>query len=65
MCIRDSTKPPTAAKAFDALEAVLKWAETEHDIDCIQLMNLKRLQSLAARKPVSYTHLYNVMYLMF
>ena len=45
-----NTKPSTAAKAFDGLETVLKWAKTEDKIDCIQLMNLKRLQSLAARK---------------
>ena len=39
-----------AAKAFDALETVLKWAKAEDKIDSIQLKNLKRFQSLAARK---------------
>ena len=39
-----------ADKGFDALETVLKWAETEDEMDCTQIMKLKRLQTLAARK---------------
>ena len=45
-----NTKLSTAAKAFDVPQTLLKWVETQDEIDCIQLMNLKRLEPLAARK---------------
>lgn len=45
-----NTKLQITAKAFHVYEIVWKWTEAEDEIDYIQLMNFKRLQSLTGRK---------------
>ncbi|KAK9686741.1 hypothetical protein QE152_g36986 [Popillia japonica] len=44
---------PTHDEAFTCLEKAMKWLERQAESDTIQLLSLKRLRDLAAKKRVS------------
>nr|CAH7713116.1 unnamed protein product [Callosobruchus chinensis] len=41
---------PSASEAFAALETALKWMERQPECDHLQLLTVKRMRDLAARK---------------
>lgn len=41
---------PSAAEAFRCIEVAMKWLEKQEECDAMQLLQLKRLRDLAARK---------------
>lgn len=41
---------PSASEAFTALETAISWAERQEEINSFQLLNLKRIQNIAAQK---------------
>ncbi|PSN56479.1 hypothetical protein C0J52_08436 [Blattella germanica] len=43
-------KGPSSEEAFHCLETVMKWVEQEKECDAVQLLCLKRLRDLAAKK---------------
>ncbi|PSN51445.1 hypothetical protein C0J52_08992 [Blattella germanica] len=45
-------KGPSSEEAFHCLETAMKWVEQEEECDAVQLLCLKRLRDLAAKKQV-------------
>ncbi|PSN40487.1 hypothetical protein C0J52_05238 [Blattella germanica] len=46
-------KGPSSEEAFHCLETAMKWVEQQEECDAVQLLCLKRLRDLAAKKRVS------------
>ncbi|CAG4996900.1 unnamed protein product [Parnassius apollo] len=46
----DVCQVPSHAEAFEALDVAFKWFERQDESDPIQLLQLKRIRDLAARK---------------
>lgn len=46
-------KGPSSEEAFHCLETAMKWLEQQEECDAVQLLSLKRVRDLAAKKRVS------------
>lgn len=46
-------KGPSSEEAFHCLETAMKWLEQQEECDTVQLLSLKRVRDLAAKKRVS------------
>ncbi|XP_067136655.1 jerky protein homolog-like [Centruroides vittatus] len=46
-------KVPSSEEAFHGLETAMKWLKQQEECDAVQLLSLKRVQDLAAKKRVS------------
>ncbi|KAF9420935.1 hypothetical protein HW555_002918 [Spodoptera exigua] len=52
----DVCQEPSHAEAFEALDVAFKWFERQDELDPIQLLQLKRVRDLAARKRCDSLH---------
>ena len=46
----ESENEPTLSEAFTCFDTALKWMERQPECDHVQLLSIKRLRNLAARK---------------
>ncbi|PSN48413.1 hypothetical protein C0J52_12094, partial [Blattella germanica] len=66
LCDEDcAEKGPSSEEAFHCLETAMKWVEQQEECDAVQLLCLKRLRDLAAKKRVSiFTPILRVLFLL-